>query len=49
MNKLERKCIGLIKKGAEHEIKKTLDNKCLFLCYQPRIPSKLKKSICKNE
>lgn len=34
-----------IKKIADKQIKNTVDGKCLFLCYQPKIPATLKKKV----
>ncbi|MFQ9669145.1 cyclic lactone autoinducer peptide [Coprobacillus cateniformis] len=34
-----------VKKIAEKEINKTIDGKCLFLCYQPKIPKQLKRKV----
>lgn len=42
MNKMILKSI---KKIADRQINNTIDGKCLFLCYQPKIPASLKKKV----
>lgn len=42
MNKMILKSI---KKLADRQINNTIDGKCLFLCYQPKIPVSLKKRV----
>ena len=39
---IEKEIMRSIKFLAEKEINNTIDGKCMFLCYQPKVPNKLK-------
>lgn len=41
----EKKILSNLKKIANKEIDNTIRGKCLFLCYQPKIPHNLKKKV----
>ncbi len=43
MKKNENNILKLVKKCADKEITKTVDGKCLFFGYQPKVPANLKK------
>ncbi|WP_305139858.1 AgrD family cyclic lactone autoinducer peptide [Thomasclavelia cocleata] len=43
-NKLKKIIFKSIKNVADKQIENTIDGKCLFLCYQPKIPQNIKKS-----
>ena len=43
MKKIENKVMKLVKKCADMEITNTVNGKCLFLVFQPKVPTKLKK------
>ena len=43
MKKNQSKILNLVKKCADKEISKTVDGKCFFYGYQPKIPANLKK------
>lgn len=45
MNLITRESMKLLKKAAGKEIKNTSKNRCLFLCYQPKLPKSLKKEV----
>lgn len=36
---------GLTKKLIDKQINNTLEGRCIFLCYQPKVPSKLKEKL----
>ena len=42
---MNKKILKSIKKMADKELHNTIDGKCLFLCYQPKIPKNLKKKV----
>lgn len=42
---MNKKILKSVKKLADREINSTIDGKCLFLCYQPKIPVSLKKKV----
>ena len=42
---MNKKILKSVKKLADKEIHNTIDGKCLFLCYQPKIPKSLKKKV----
>lgn len=42
---MNKKILRSVKKLADKEIHNTIDGKCLFLCYQPKIPKTLKKKV----
>lgn len=45
MNRVQQKSMQLLKKVATREISNTTKNRCLFLCYQPKLPKNLKKEV----
>ena len=42
---MNKRILKSVKKIADKEIKNTIDGKCLFLCYQPKIPVSLQKKV----
>lgn len=40
-----KKLLKSVKKLADKEINNTVNGRCLFLCYQPKIPAPLKKKV----
>lgn len=42
-NKFNKIILSKVKTLSDIEIDSTIRGKCLFLCYQPKIPKKLKK------
>lgn len=42
---MNKKILKSIKRLADKEINNTIEGKCLFLCYQPKIPVDLKKKV----
>lgn len=45
MNLITKESMKLLKKAAHKEIQNTSRNRCLFLCYQPKLPKSLKKEV----
>lgn len=42
---MNKKLLKSVKKLADKQIMNTIDGKCLFLCYQPKIPTSLKNKV----
>lgn len=42
---LNKKIFNAIKKLSDSQINNTIEGRCLFLCYQPKIPKKLRKKV----
>lgn len=40
-----KKILKGIKKSSDKQISSTIDGRCLFLCYQPKIPKNIKEKI----
>lgn len=40
-----KKFLKSIKKSSDKQISNTIDGKCLFLCYQPKIPKSIRDKI----
>lgn len=37
--------LTLVQKQTQRQINNTIEGKCIFLCYEPRIPQSLKKKL----
>lgn len=44
-NKSKNIFLSLIKKESQRQIENTINGKCIFLCYEPKIPLSIKKKI----
>ena len=42
---MKEKVLKSIKKISDKEINNTVKGRCLFLCYQPKIPKSLKRKV----
>ena len=42
---MNKKILKSVKKLADKEVNNAIDGKCLFLCYQPKIPTILKRKV----
>lgn len=42
---VKKKILRSIKKSSDKQINNTINGRCLFLCYQPKIPRKIKDKI----
>ncbi|WP_455685003.1 cyclic lactone autoinducer peptide [Thomasclavelia sp.] len=45
MGTIKKQSLKFLKKAASKEIQNTTKNRCLFLCYQPKLPKSLKNEI----
>lgn len=42
---VKKKILRGIKKSSDKQINNTIDGRCLFLCYQPKIPKNIKDKV----
>lgn len=44
-NQISRKLLKKVKDVSDKQINNTIEGRCLFLCYQPKIPKKLRFKV----